>query len=110
MKNLLDLLLRVRRLSKLVRERRRVVGEVASRRRRRKKGTWLGRLYSKDRLYRKGRLHRKDTLKGKHPRPNQAEEGAKVALLLLPLLLLEAVKLDILLPRCKTYTTLYIYT
>jgi hypothetical protein len=110
MKSLLDLLLRVRRLSKLVQGRKRVVGEVERHRKRRKKGLWLDRLHSKGRLYRKGRLHRKDTLKGKHPRPNQAEEGAKVALLLLPLLLLEAVKLDILLPRCKTYTTLYIYT
>jgi hypothetical protein len=98
MKSLLDSLLRVRRLSKRVRERRRVVGEVASRRRRRKKGTWLGRLYSKDRLYRKGRLHRKDNLKDNRLRLDQAEERAKVALLSLPLLLLEAVKLDILPP------------
>jgi seryl-tRNA synthetase len=102
MKSLLDSLLRVRRLSKRVRERRRVVGEVASRRRRRKKGTWLGRLYSKDRLYRKGRLHRKDNLKDNlkdnRLRLDQAEERAKAALLSLPLLLLEAVKLDILPP------------
>jgi hypothetical protein len=99
MKSLLDSLLRVRRLSKRVRERRRVVGEVASKvKRKRKKGTWLGRLYSKDKLYRKGRLYRKDSPKGQHLKPEEVEVEAKeVRLALHPLLLLlEAVMLDIL--------------
>jgi hypothetical protein len=94
MKSLRDLLLRVRRLSKRVWERRRVGGEVASHRKRRKRGSRLGRLDRRDRLYRKGRLYRKDNLKGLHLKPEEAKEEVGVALLSLPLLLLEAVKLD----------------